>query len=863
MAPGNNRKENTFKKKQSEADIAEELPVIIEDKEEKKNKKEKKEKKEKKVQKDKPAKPEKEPREAGRFQKIVGILFVCLALFLAFALISYLISFFSGHHQEWGFRIFNKEIPIENRTGRLGVFLAQTLLKESFGLGSFFFVYLLTLIGLQLTETAKINMWSLWKYALLCLVWLPLFFAFIALSAPNCAIFGGAVGLWLNTLLTNYVGKVGVILILAFLFLIFAVYQFNLTLNYFKQLREKRESEQRQQAAILAEQRIKEELEKNRYEGFGFDDDDKGTEVEKDEKEDNEDNDSSNLPPVTSFEKPQTKENTFLDTKPQVAVQEMTDSKADEVELVIENTPKEETVEKGKNMEHHTIDTPFDPRYELRDYKFPTLDMLKDYGDKKSEINSEELEANKNKIVETLGNYGIAIDKIKATIGPTVTLYEIVPAAGIRISKIKNLEDDIALSLAALGIRIIAPIPGKGTIGIEVPNSKPDTVSMRSVLSSEKFQKSKYALPCAIGKTISNETYVFDLAKMPHILMAGATGQGKSVGLNAIIASLLYSKHPSELKFVMVDPKKVELTLYNRIERHYLAKLPDSEDAIITDVKKVVRTLNSLCIEMDQRYDLLKQAECRNVIEYNDKFKARRLLPTEGHRYLPYIVLVVDEFADLIMTAGREVEAPIARIAQLARAVGIHLIIATQRPSVNIITGSIKANFPARIAFRVISQVDSKTILDQSGANQLIGRGDMLLSTGNDLVRLQCAFIDTPEVETVTEFIGEQKGFSEPFLLPEVPDEESDNIDIEDDGERDSLFEEAAHIVVQTQQGSTSMIQRKLKLGYNRAGRIIDQLEAAGIVGPYMGSKSREVKVKDEFALEQILQDIYNKDNGI
>jgi S-DNA-T family DNA segregation ATPase FtsK/SpoIIIE len=425
------------------------------------------------------------------------------------------------------------------------------------------------------------------------------------------------------------------------------------------------------------------------------------------------------------------------------------------------------------------------------------------------------------------------------------------------------LEDDIALSLAALGIRIIAPIPGKGTIGIEVPNSKPETVSMRSVLASEKFQNSKFALPCAIGKTISNETYVFDLAKMPHILMAGATGQGKSVGLNAIVASLLFCKHPSELKFVMVDPKKVELTLYNRIERHYLAKLPDSEDAIITDVKKVVRTLNSLCIEMDQRYDLLKQAECRNIIEYNEKFKSRKLLPTEGHCFLPYIVLVVDEFADLIMTAGREVEAPIARIAQLARAVGIHLIIATQRPSVNIITGSIKANFPARIAFRVISQVDSKTILDQSGANQLIGRGDMLLSTGNDLVRLQCAFIDTPEVEAVTEFIGAQRGYPEPFLLPEVPEEEGEAIDIDDEGERDSLFEEAAHIVVQTQQGSTSMIQRKLKLGYNRAGRIIDQLEAAGIVGPFSGSKSREVKVKDEFALEQILRDLDNKDNGI
>ena len=860
MSEKNNRKENTFKKKSSEADVAEELPVIIEDTEEKKTKKGKKDSstKENPGKKGKSAKPDKEPSEVGRFQKIIGILFVCLAVFLAFAFISYLVSFFSGHHQEWGYQIFSKNIEIENRTGRAGVFIAQTLIKESFGIGAFFFVYLVTLIGMRLTDTATIKMWSVWKYALLCLVWLPLFFAFIAMSAPKCAIFGGAVGLWLNTLLTNYIGKVGVILLLIFLFLVFAVYQFNLTLNYYKQLREKRENEQRRQAALRAEQRIKQELDREHYEGFGFDDENEKDPTKPADPEKPIEQVLSVEPsePTNPVEPTDHTENILIIDK------KKEDNKSDEgdVELVIEKTQEEETVNK---IEHHTADTPFDPRYELRNYKFPTLDMLKDYGDKKSEINSEELEANKNKIVETLGNYGIAIDKIKATIGPTVTLYEIVPAAGIRISKIKNLEDDIALSLSALGIRIIAPIPGKGTIGIEVPNSKADTVSMRSVLSSERFQKSKFALPCAIGKTISNETYVFDLAKMPHILMAGATGQGKSVGLNAIIASLLYSKHPSELKFVMVDPKKVELTLYNRIERHYLAKLPDTEDAIITDVKQVVRTLNSLCIEMDQRYDLLKQAECRNIIEYNEKFKARKLLPTEGHRFLPYIVLIVDEFADLIMTAGREVESPIARLAQLARAIGIHLIIATQRPSVNIITGSIKANFPARIAFRVISQVDSKTILDQSGANQLIGRGDMLLSTGNDLVRLQCAFIDTPEVETVTEFIGEQRGYSEPFLLPEVPDEESENIDIDDEGERDSLFEEAAHIVVQTQQGSTSMIQRKLKLGYNRAGRIIDQLEAAGIVGPYLGSKSREVKVKDEFALEQILQDIYNKDNGI
>ena len=896
MATGNNHKENTFKPKATpEAERLEEQ--IIDTEEPKKEVKSKKEttKKSEKSPKNKETKPQKtkeKEKSEGRIGKIVGILIICLAVFLGIALVSYLVSFFSGHHQEFGYQIFNQKVNIENRTGSIGVFLAQTLIKESFGIGAFFFVYLLSLIGLRLIDATKMKMWNIWKWALFCLVWLPLFFAFIATMAPKCAIFGGAVGLWLNTILTNYVGKAGVIIILAFLLLVFLVYEFNLTLNYFKERRERKEEEARKQAALLAEQRIREQFEKDQENMT-----DNGEDIDPDFIDEEEEDEGSNLPPATSYTKDPTfvivnpdnntggKENVLIhpkdnkpddtqnttgpvvtvenDNKPKDFVPEKTDKGAEKVELVIENTPKEETVDKGKNMEHHTIDTPFDPHYELRDYKFPTLDMLNDYGGHKSEIDEEELNANKNKIVETLGNYGIAIDKIKATIGPTVTLYEIVPAAGVRISKIKNLEDDIALSLAALGIRIIAPIPGKGTIGIEVPNSKPETVSMRSVLSSEKFQNTKYALPCAIGKTISNETYVFDLAKMPHILMAGATGQGKSVGLNAIIASLLYCKHPSELKFVMVDPKKVELTLYNRIERHYLAKLPDSEDAIITDVKKVVRTLNSLCIEMDQRYDLLKAAECRNIIEYNEKFKARKLLPTEGHRFLPYIVLVVDEFADLIMTAGREVEAPIARIAQLARAVGIHLIIATQRPSVNIITGSIKANFPARIAFRVISQVDSKTILDQSGANQLIGRGDMLLSTGNDLVRLQCAFIDTPEVEAVTEFIGAQRGYPEPFLLPEVPEDEGEGADIEEDGERDSLFEEAARIVVQTGQGSTSMIQRKLKLGYNRAGRIIDQLEAAGIVGPFSGSKSREVKVTSEAALEQILRDIYNKDNGI
>ena len=471
-------------------------------------------------------------------------------------------------------------------------------------------------------------------------------------------------------------------------------------------------------------------------------------------------------------------------------------------------------------------------------------------------VDHQELEANKQKIVDTLDHYSIGITKIKATIGPAVTLYEIVPAPGIRIAKIRNLEDDIALSLAAKGIRIIAPIPGKGTVGIEVPNKNPTIVSMRSVLESEKFQHSKMELPIALGKTISNESYVVDLAKMPHILMAGATGQGKSVGLNAIIASLLYKKHPAELKFVMVDPKKVELTLYSRIERHYLAKLPDSEEAIITDTRKVVRTLNSMSIEMDNRYELLKDAQVRNIKEYNRKFKARKLNPNHGHRFLPYLVLVVDEFADLIMTAGKEVESPITRLAQLARAVGIHLIIATQRPSVNIITGTIKANFPARIAYRVIQKVDSRTILDSSGAEQLVGRGDMLMSTGSDLIRLQCAFIDTDEVERLTSYIGQQRAYPDALHLPEYYDEEKDAVGQVDLNERDELFEDAARIIVQTQQGSTSLLQRKLKLGYNRAGRIIDQLEAAGIVGPFEGSKAREVRVANEMALEQFLSDL-------
>ena len=843
--------------------------VTLVDESPKKKPAEKKEEKPKKEKAQKQKKPRESHEKDPRIGYTIGFLLLCIALFLTLAIVSFFVNYFSSSYTETGTLLFGKAIQFDNITGKFGSYLSQILVKESFGLGALFFPYLLTVLGLHFTLGTKIRMWNLWKRAIMSLVWLPLLFAFINFVSPNkaCEIFGGAVGKFLNTHIYNFMGNSGVILALVFLFLLYLLFQYNLNIDAFREWRERRA--ERKALKLQQQQQENPEIEEN----IDIEDPDlHDNDLDPDDEIDPEDFDDEDLPPITVIHRPteniikeNATENTIKDNPGETSSSDTTleiVNTSDNIELEIEETPDEKTVKDGK--EHHTLDTPFDPHYELSDYKFPTLDLLTDYGDKRAEVSNEELEANKNKIVETLANYGIQIDKIKATIGPTVTLYEIVPAAGVRISKIKNLEDDIALSLAALGIRIIAPIPGKGTIGIEVPNKKPETVSMKSVLASEKFQNNKFALPCAIGKTISNETYVFDLAKMPHILMAGATGQGKSVGLNAIIASLLYSKHPSDLKFIMVDPKKVELTLYNRIERHYLAKLPDSEDAIITDVKQVVRTLNSLCIEMDQRYDLLKAAQCRNIIEYNEKFKSRRLLPTEGHRYLPYIVLVVDEFADLIMTAGRDVEAPIARLAQLARAIGIHLIIATQRPSVNIITGSIKANFPARIAFRVISAVDSKTILDQSGANQLVGRGDMLLSTGNDMVRLQCAFIDTPEVEEVTSFIGEQRGFSAPFLLPEVPDEETgEGGDFEDGDERDPLFEDAARIVVQTQQGSTSMIQRKLKLGYNRAGRIIDQLEAAGILGPFSGSKAREVKVANEFALEQILKDLELKDQGI
>lgn len=741
-------------------------------------------------------------------------------------------------------------------------YLGEEMSLNMFGLGTAYIIFLIGLLGVSLMcNKSFIKGWTLWKYGLIFVLWVPIFLALILDNGvmSNWKYYG-LIGYKCFAYSQMYIGTIGVILLLVFTAFLYVFFTFNIKFDFLKKkessiipANEDEAYEEESEPVINRplNRPINQEkpTEIDLTDGFDDEKDDEDKDIDEDEDEDEE-------VEITVIKKHKE------DEVPVEVEPEDIPAKADEVEMEITEQTEEKQVK--ENGEHFGLDTSYDPKLELSDFKLPPLDLLKDYGDEDNGVDREELEANKKRIVDTLANYSIEIDKIKATIGPTVTLYEIVPAAGVRISKIKGLQDDIALSLAALGIRIIAPIPGKGTVGIEVPNKKPQTVSMRTIIGSEKFQKSGFALPFGIGKTIQNESYVADLAKMPHILMAGATGQGKSVGLNAIIASLLYSKHPAELKFILVDPKKVELSLYRKIERHYLAKLPDAEDAIITDVRKVVRTLNSLCIEMDNRYELMKDAGVRNIKEYNEKFVSRRLNPNDGHHFMPYIVLVVDEFADLIMTAGREVEGPIARLAQLARAIGIHLIIATQRPSVKIITGTIKANFPARIAFRVISRVDSATILDSNGAEQLVGRGDMLMSTGQDLVRLQCPFIDTPEVEAICDYIGEQRGYEDAYLLPDCPDEQEEggSKDAMDPNERDPLFEDAARIVVQTQQGSTSMLQRKLKLGYNRAGRIIDQLEKAGIVGPFAGSKQREVKVATEFALEQFLKDL-DLDNDI
>ncbi len=776
-----------------------------------------------------------------KFQRITGLFFILFSIVLFISFTSY---FFTWQADDF----IAPGDKADNWIGNAGRTISKLFIERWFGITSYVFVLLFFIYGIRLIF--KVRLLPLGKtsrISILSLIWFSATFGFLYGKSHTLSILGGGFGAYTSGWLEQALGKIGAGILLLFILLSFLIVNYNISLSFLKSFSFFRRKEKNRP---ISSNQPKEDIYNT-------------VEYSVDEEQDNEgfssierENESINPGDNTEMTEPMIVVDPGVENKEQ----EENDGVNPDLELTIERPTGDQSIpeedENDEPIEHKTIDEPYDPWLDLANYKLPTLNLLENYGNDEIRVQKEELELNKNRIVETLNNYSIQIKKIKATIGPTVTLYEIIPAPGIRISKIKNLEDDIALSLAALGIRIVAPIPGKGTIGIEVPNQNPDIVSIKSVLASERFQGGKYELPFGMGKTIANESFVADLTKMPHLLMAGATGQGKSVGLNAIITSLLYKKHPSELKFIMVDPKKVELTLYSKIERHFLAKLPDSEEAIITDTRKVVRTLNSLNIEMDNRYDLLKDAQVRNIKEYNTKFKARKLNPVHGHRFLPYFVLVIDEFADLIMTAGKEIETPITRLAQLARAVGIHLIIATQRPSVNIITGSIKANFPARVAFRVISKIDSRTILDSGGADQLIGRGDMLLSTGSDLLRLQCAFIDTPEIDRVTEFIGSQRAFPDAYHLPDYQDEESEGIGEFDPRERDELFEDAARIIVQTQQGSTSLLQRKLKLGYNRAGRIIDQLEAAGIVGPFEGSKAREVKVANEMALEQFLKDL-------
>lgn len=759
-------------------------------------------------------------------QTILGLFIGLFSIFLLVSFISYLFNWQQDQSQLSNFS--DKTITVKNLLGKIGATISHFFIYKSFGVAILYLPILLFFSGLFIFLKGSLKrVRKSWGWGILGILWFSISFGF---TRNTNSLLAGVIGFELNNYLQLFLGKTGLILVLVFLVTSYLVIRFKLTPEVIKR---SFASSKKNETANTAEENSVDTPQTVTSTDFDL----PTKKVEPTLK-----NTSSNTNSPLK--------NSSGDKDLEITLKENTE--ATDVEIAVDQIVEENHV--NENLADKLVKDfgEFDPTLELGNYKFPTLNLLKDYNETIS-VDQEELEANKNKIVATLSNYSIGIDRIKATVGPTVTLYEIVPEAGIRISKIKNLEDDIALSLAAMGIRIIAPIPGKGTIGIEVPNKKPTMVSMKSVVSSTKFQNSEMELPVALGKTISNETFVIDLAKMPHLLMAGATGQGKSVGLNAVLTSLLYKKHPAEVKFVLVDPKKVELTLFNKIERHYLAKLPDTDEAIITDTTKVINTLNSLCIEMDARYDLLKIAMVRNIKEYNVKFKARKLNPNDGHKFLPYIVLIIDEFADLIMTAGKEIETPIARLAQLARAIGIHLIVATQRPSVNVITGIIKANFPARAAFRVTSKIDSRTILDSQGADQLIGKGDMLFSGGNDVIRLQCAFVDTPEIEKITDFIGSQRAYPDAYMLPEYSGEEvGTSLDI-NISERDVLFRDAALIIVHAQQGSASLLQRKLKLGYNRAGRLIDQLEAAGIVGPFEGSKARQVLIPDEMALNQLL----------
>lgn len=809
-----------------------------------------------------------------------GIFILFFAIYLAVAFISYLFTWKADQSFEWLNIFSGSELSVENWTGKVGASFSVQFINRWFGLTSFTFPFIIGLAGLKLL---KIKSPRFWRTTFRLLVGTILFSLVLGFLFGTAGGFlgsgpGGAHGYFISKWISAFIGKVGTAFLLLLFIIAYSIYIYPNSLQlYNKIVQDIAEIFKRKEKPVKPVEDIPT---------------DKNSEKNVQETEESNDQDQITNPQSEGSEiqdiKPEEKNELLEDIPDSDEHQPDAEMEIDLEDIAFEPVPLDLEQETSKNTHQiQTVIAPtgegdveltvethkeeevannliseqglYDHTLELSNYQKPPLELLEEYKNQESPVSNEELIANKNKIVETLANYKIQIDKIKATIGPTVTLYEIVPAPGVRISKIKNLEDDIALSLSALGIRIIAPIPGKGTIGIEVPNQKPEVVSMHSIIKSAKFQESKYDLALALGKTISNETFVLDLAKLPHLLVAGATGQGKSVGLNAIITSLLYKKHPSELKFVLVDPKKVELTLYSKLERHFLSKLPDTEDAIITDTQKVINTLNSLCIEMDQRYELLKVAQVRNIKEYNEKFTSRLLNPNNGHRFLPYIIVIIDEFADLIMTAGREVETPLARLAQLARAIGIHLIIATQRPSTNIITGIIKANFPARIAFRVSSMIDSRTILDHPGANHLIGRGDMLVSAGSDMIRVQCAFVDTPEIERITDFIGNQRGFVSAYQLPEYSPETGDEILEVDLKKRDDLFDEAAKLVVQYQQGSTSLIQRKFSIGYNRAGRIIDQLEAAGVVGPFEGSKARQVLIVDELSLEQLLNNLKNQ----
>ncbi|WP_291116878.1 DNA translocase FtsK [Flavobacterium sp. UBA6135] len=780
---------------------------------------------------------------------LLGILFVLIAVALFFSFVSYYINWQEDQSAVSALR--DRNVAVNNWLGKVGAAISHFFLFKGFGIASFLFVRLLFITGIYLILDLSLKkLKNSWFWDLFALVNISLLFGFFADSIPEL---GGVIGYEMNLYFQSFMGNIGTLLILLFSCMIYLILKININPEKIQKLFQvklpkfaSKEAEDDSDLSTSITDKIESQEPENIIAPISQ------FEINKEDLKPTINNPSEINLEVKKIDPIETKiEKPIISKEPEIIT---TNDEA----FVIEKNAEEDTLEENLAARLVADFGEFDPTLELSNYKFPTIDLLKDYPTTGITINQEELEENKNRIVDTLKNYKIEIAQIKATVGPSVTLYEIVPEAGIRISKIKSLEDDIALSLSALGIRIIAPIPGKGTIGIEVPNKNPTMVPMRSVIGSAKFQEAEMELPIALGKTISNETFVVDLAKMPHLLMAGATGQGKSVGLNAVLTSLLYKKHPAEVKFVLVDPKKVELTLFNKIERHYLAKLPDTDEAIITDNNKVINTLNSLCIEMDNRYSLLKDAMVRNIKEYNEKFKNRKLNPENGHRFLPYIVLVVDEFADLIMTAGKEVETPIARLAQLARAIGIHLIIATQRPSVNVITGIIKANFPARIAFRVTSKIDSRTILDTQGADQLIGRGDLLYTNGNDLVRVQCAFVDTPEVERITEYIGSQKAYPNAYLLPEYVGEENGTVLDIDISERDSMFREAAEIIVTAQQGSASLLQRKLKLGYNRAGRLIDQLEAAGIVGPFEGSKARSVNITDLNSLHDFLNNEQN-----